>query len=192
MRSFSVPTIFVLLALTGSAAGTETTWIVADGRPRAAIVIAESPPRLVDLAAREFRDYFRTISGAELPIGTAPDPAFSLTVYVGRSAFTDELGITAEGLEHGAFRMVSSRDSLVLLGRDADFAPREPWPGTHNEFSRRSSSSRIVLSFFIDRSLPPRCDAGAAGSAASSPFSRQSADGGSAVPPGARAIGDTS
>ena len=42
-------------------------------------------------------------------------------IYVGRSAETDKLKISDEGLKGGAFRMVSGKDYLVLLGHDKDF-----------------------------------------------------------------------
>ena len=48
--------------------------------------------------------------------------AVPVALYVGRSAHTDRLGVTADGLRHGAFRLVSGPDHLVLLGQDADFA----------------------------------------------------------------------
>ncbi|MFN2350821.1 MAG: DUF4838 domain-containing protein, partial [Kiritimatiellia bacterium] len=108
--------------------------LVKDGQPRASIVIADNPPRLVDLAARELQTYLQKISGAELTIGTAPDPDCPVTIYVGRSAFTDAQGITDEGLAHGAYRMVSGDNWLVLLGRDADFEPKEPWPRSHTQY----------------------------------------------------------
>lgn len=109
-----------------SAPGAE--FIVSDGRAKATIVIAEKPPRMVDLAARELQTYIEKLSSAVLPIGTAPDPDYPVTIYVGRSDFTDAQGLTDEGLYHGAYRIVSGPDWLVLLGRDRDFTPIEPWP----------------------------------------------------------------
>ncbi len=108
--------------------------LVENGQPRASIVIAEDPPRLVDLAARELQGYIQKISGAELPIGTAPDPGLPTTIYIGRSAFTDARGITNDGLHHGAYRMVSGDNWLVLLGRDRDFEPVEPWSRTREDY----------------------------------------------------------
>ena len=102
--------------------------IVSDGDARASIVIAEEPPRTVPLAARELQAHIEKMSGAVLPIGTAPDPNLPVTIYIGQSAFTDAQGITDDGLYHGAFRIVSGPDWLVLLGRDRDFTPIEPWP----------------------------------------------------------------
>jgi hypothetical protein len=49
-------------------------------------------------------------------------------IYVGRSSHTDKLNVTADDLKHGAYRIVSGDDWLVLIGDDTDFTPIEPWP----------------------------------------------------------------
>ncbi|MCA1809697.1 MAG: DUF4838 domain-containing protein, partial [Lentisphaerae bacterium] len=45
--------------------------------------------------------------------------------------YTDELGVSDEGLSHGAFRMVSGPDWLVLLGHDWDFTPLPPYASSN-------------------------------------------------------------
>jgi len=121
-----------LLTLAGLAVGWVTAveaapFIVEEGRPRAEIVIAEKPPRMVTLAARELQEYVRKISGAELPIVTEPGDEQPVKIYIGKSAHTDRLRVTDEGLKYGAFWMVSGPRWLVLLGHDFDFEPKEPW-----------------------------------------------------------------
>ena len=64
-----------LLCLVEIDAARGNVYIVNDGKPMADIVIAENPPRLAKLAAEELRDYVRKISGAELPIVSAPTNA---------------------------------------------------------------------------------------------------------------------
>ncbi len=98
------------------------TCLIEDGKPRADIVISEKPPRAVKLAALELRAYIEKISGTKLAITTAPGPDVPAHIYVGRSAYTDKLNVSDEGLNGGAFRMVSGKDYLVLLGHDKDFA----------------------------------------------------------------------
>jgi len=98
----------------------ETT-LVDGGKPCADIVISEKSPRGVKLAASELQTYIEKISGAKLAITNAPGPDVPAHIYVGRSAYTDKLAITDEGLKWGAFRMVSGKDWLVLLGYDKDF-----------------------------------------------------------------------
>ena len=78
---------------------------------------------MVTLAAKELRTYLKKITGAELPIVNAPDDKQPIKIYVGRSAQTDKLGVTDDDLKYGAYRMVSGKDYLILLGQDADFDP---------------------------------------------------------------------
>ena len=101
--------------------------IVEDGKPNAEIVIAERPPRMAKLAAQELQSHIEKISGARLPIVTQPTRGAALRVYVGRSRFTDALGIDDRGLKYGAFRMRTVKDGLVLIGHDEDFTPKQPY-----------------------------------------------------------------
>jgi len=103
-------------------------WLVEDGQPHAEIVIAENPARSIRLAADELQRGIEKISGARLPIVYAPTPGAPVQIYVGRSLGTDRLGISADGLDAGAYRIVSGENWLVLIGDDTDFTPIEPWP----------------------------------------------------------------
>ncbi|MFC1454239.1 DUF4838 domain-containing protein, partial [Verrucomicrobiota bacterium] len=111
-------------------------YIVREGRPKAEIIISRHPPRMVKLAAVELQAYVEKITGARLPITQTPGTALPVKIYVGRSAHTDQLKITDEGLNYGAFRMVSGDNQLVLLGRDKDFVPIEPWAPTRQDLAR--------------------------------------------------------
>lgn len=98
--------------------------IVKDGQGRAEIVIAaENRSRMTTLAALELRKYVELISGAQLPIVTAPTDGVPVKIFVGESPATEKLGITAKGMEYGAYRMVSGPDWLVLIGKDFDMDP---------------------------------------------------------------------
>ena len=99
--------------------------LVKDGQLRADIVIAAKPTRAAKLAALELHTYIEKISGAKLPIVTTPGTDASTHIYVGKSEYTDRLNISDEGSKGGAFRMVSGKDYLVLLGHDKDFALSE-------------------------------------------------------------------
>ncbi len=127
-----------LLAITclNVAPAEEKAMLIEDGRPLSKIVTAENPPRRVQAAAEELQTYLEEISGARLPVGVEPADDYPVTIYVGRSEHTEKLGLTDEGLEHGAFRMVSGPDWLVLLGYDKDFEPAEPWARNHGGRSR--------------------------------------------------------
>jgi len=100
--------------------------LVQDGQPRADIIIAEQPPRMVKLAASELQTYVEKMSGAKLPVVTVPAAGASAHVLVGRSAHTDRLKIADDDLKYGAFRMVSGQGWLALVGRDRDFVPPQP------------------------------------------------------------------
>lgn len=102
------------------------TYLVERGEPRAQIVVAEQPARSVRLAAQELQDYIKKITGAHLAIVTEPQQGY-VPIYVGSSPHTQRLGITAEGLKDGAYRIVSGDNYLVLIGHDANFTPLEPW-----------------------------------------------------------------
>ena len=103
------------------------SFLVKDGQPHAEIIIAENPQRAVRFAAQDLRTYVEKISGARLPIATKPGGGVPVQIYVGRSAHTDRLKITADGLKHGAYRIVSGDKWLVLIGDDTDFTPAGPF-----------------------------------------------------------------
>ncbi len=113
-------------------------FIVENGRPNAVIVIANEPSRSTRWAAKELQETIEKISGAKLPVAKKPGPGSNL--YVGESAHTRRLGITAKGLEHGAYRIVSGHDWLALIGDDTDFVPTEPW--AKNNSDRRNLQAR--------------------------------------------------
>jgi hypothetical protein len=104
--------------------------LVQDGQPRAQIVIAPDPPRAVPVAAAELQKFIEKLSGAKLPIVTTPDAATPLLIYVGESDHTRSLGISTEGLRHGAYRMVSGARWLALVGYDHDYVFKQPQPLT--------------------------------------------------------------
>ncbi|MCA1808078.1 MAG: DUF4838 domain-containing protein [Kiritimatiellia bacterium] len=126
----------VLTQLVGGVVRADEALLVQQGQPRAQIVIAENPPRMVDLAARELQAYMAKISGAELPIVTTPGSDYPLKIYVGKSAGTEKLGLADDDLKYGAYRIVPGPDYLVLLGQDADFVPPEPYAHDRSDTER--------------------------------------------------------
>lgn len=95
--------------------------IVEEGKGNAEIVICEKAVPIVKLAADELRLYIEKISGAKLPILNKPSAKDNVKIYVGKSEYTDRLGVNDKGLEFGAYRMVSGPSHLVLLGDDKVF-----------------------------------------------------------------------
>lgn len=107
--------------------------LIENGKPNAQIVISANPPRTTLLAAKELQGYLQKITGAELGIVHKPDSSFPVSIFVGQSPHTINLGITTEGLEYGAYRITTGENWLVLIGDDTNFTPIEPWPRNNND-----------------------------------------------------------
>jgi len=112
------------------------SFIVRDGQAHAEIVISSRPPRTVKLAASELKTYVAKISGAGLAIVTKPSSGCPVQIHVGKSAHTERLGLSEEGLKYGAFRMVSGKNWLALVGHDHDFTPPEPHARSRKDLPR--------------------------------------------------------
>jgi len=132
------------MALGSASAGAEG-FIVKEGQPCAEIIISEQPSRSVRLAAHDLRLYVEKITGARLAIVTQPSAGALARVYVGRSSHTDKLNVTAEGLKDGAYRMVSGKDWLVLIGDDRDFTPIEPWTRNRGDIPKVQSAWQEIV-----------------------------------------------
>ena len=135
----------LMFSLCGDAAFGGTTppdgglTLVEGGQPRAEIVVAPERPRMVTLAALELQHYLQKISRARLPIVTSPSNTQSVKIYIGESEGTKKLGVTAEGLKYGAFRIVTGADSIVLIGQDKDYVPRKPFPAKRKDRERAAA-----------------------------------------------------
>ncbi len=103
--------------------------LVEEGKPVAEIVVAPERPRMVTLAALELQNVIQRMSGARLPIVTQPTEDPNHKVYLGKSEWTEEFGVSDEGLKNGAYRIATGPDWIAVVGSDFDFAPPyEPWP----------------------------------------------------------------
>ena len=109
-------------------------YIVREGKANAEIIIAESPPRMMRLAAAQLQEYIRKMSGATLAVTNLPDETVPVTIYIGRSTHTDKLGIKPYDEKDGGYRIVSGDKWLALIGRDDDFTPVEPWPHNNGDW----------------------------------------------------------
>lgn len=110
--------LFVIFAFAQTLLATD---IVTDGVPNAEIIIAADAVPMVKLAAEELRDNVKKISGAELPISSTPTADHPVKIYVGESPGAAAKNVTADGLKHGAYRVVSGDDWLALIGDDEPF-----------------------------------------------------------------------
>ena len=122
--AFSLLTALLLVPLAAlHAVDAPAVTLTESGAARAEIIVAKDRPRMVTLAALELRHFVEKMSGARLPIVTERTAGKSVKIYIGRSEGTDKLGVTAQGLRDGAYRVVSGLDWLVLIGKDFDFEP---------------------------------------------------------------------
>lgn len=134
LRATGVLLCMTFVAQTAQAAH----YLVEKGEARADIIIAPDAPPIVRLAAQDLQTYVARMTGATLPIVT--QPAADVHVYVGRSRFTDSLGIDVADLDHDAYVMKSGDNWLALIGRDRAFEPPEPWmrrPGQLAEINQQ-------------------------------------------------------
>jgi parallel beta-helix repeat protein len=93
-------------------------YLVENGVSKADIIVASNAPNMVKLAAKYLQTHVYNMSGALLPIRNTIDSNTNYHIYVGRSSYTDALGITNEDCEHGSFKIISAQNYLVLLGND--------------------------------------------------------------------------
>ena len=68
-----------------------------------------------------------------------------LKICVGESATSREFGVTAEGLERDAFRLVSGANWLALAGNYLEFEPREPWARNHGQWAREKETEWMKI-----------------------------------------------
>lgn len=115
-------------------------FLVRDGQPLADIVMAGQPARMARLAAAELQEGIFKLTGVRLAVTNEPGPGPAVHVYVGKSAHTERLGITDAGLGDGAFRIVPGDGWLVLLGRDDDFTPPEPFMKSRDDLARATAA----------------------------------------------------
>lgn len=113
-------------------------FIVENGKANAVIVTSNDPSRSVRWAAKELQETIEKISGAKLLF--AQEPGAGVSIYVGESEALRKLGVSAKGLKHGTYRIVSGDHWLALIGNDADFEPIEPW--AKNNGDRRKLQAR--------------------------------------------------
>ena len=128
--------LLLLLTLLFPAFAGAESFLVEKGESRAEIIIAESPARSTRLAAADLQTYVAKISGERLPIKTKPSADVPVQIYVGESPHAAKLGVTSEGLKHGAYRIVSGDNWLALIGDDSDFEPVHPFARNNGDKPR--------------------------------------------------------
>ncbi|MFW6599769.1 DUF4838 domain-containing protein [Propionibacteriaceae bacterium Y2011] len=98
--------------------------VVADGQPRAIVVVANSRAAQVTAAAELIVTVVRTATGVELPVVTAAEdaqhPAELTRIYAGTYGprTPDGVWTQARGLDTDGFVVATTADSVTLLGLD--------------------------------------------------------------------------
>ena len=116
-------------------------FIVEDGKPRAEIVISDTPTRMQRVAAHEFRMQIEKISGARLPIVTAPSGK-AVKIFIGASS---QNPVTADGLKAGAYRIATGPDWMALVGDDSEFTPSEPFARNNSDIPRAQAEWEKIV-----------------------------------------------
>ena len=123
MKPFRIVTAVCAFSLSIAQVNAEDRFLVDEGKAYAEIIISESPARSTRLAATELQTCVAKISGVRLPIRTEPSVNVPVQIYTGESPHAAKLGVTADRLEHGAYRIASGEKWLALYGDDTDFQP---------------------------------------------------------------------
>ena len=127
MKQLRIVAAVCAFSLSIAQVNAEDQFLVDEAKAYAEIIISDSPARSTRLAAAELQTYVAKISNARLPISAEPSADVSVQIYVGESSHAAKLGVTADRLEHGAYRIASGEKWLALIGDDTDFTPTEPW-----------------------------------------------------------------
>ena len=140
---------FLLLFLLNSSSLFAASYIVKNGKGNAEIIISEHPTRMQKFAAEEMQAYVKKLTGAELPVLKKPSDA-EIKIYIGKSKFTDKMGLKNSDLDSGAYRMVTGKNYLVLLGNDTDFYQDKPGDGGP-EFPAKRRMRKVAAKAWIEK-----------------------------------------
>ncbi|MFQ6096415.1 MAG: DUF4838 domain-containing protein, partial [Armatimonadota bacterium] len=118
--STTIPTLCALALLAAMAeAADQVEFVLArNGRPSAAILLAETPSVSAEFAAAEFQHHIQKITGARLSIVHEPAAVNGPRVLVGESAATRELGLRSADFADQEYMIRFRPDALILIGRD--------------------------------------------------------------------------
>ena len=141
MRKHPLAFLAVLLLPPLASLHAADMFIVEDGKPQAEIVISTTPTRMQRVAAHEFRMQIEKISGARLPIVTAPSGKV-VKIFIGASS---QNPVKADGLKYGAYRIASGPDWMALVGDDSAFTPMEPFAKNNGDIPRAQAEWEKIV-----------------------------------------------
>ena len=117
MKRFSWILLFCLL----SAVVFGDARIVDNGKAAAEIILAETPDKSVSTAAEELQKYIQMMTGAKLPILSAPSGKAATRIFVGESAFTREAGFSLKDVKYDGFRIRVRGSDIIIAGNDINW-----------------------------------------------------------------------
>ncbi|MHC4871249.1 MAG: DUF4838 domain-containing protein [Planctomycetota bacterium] len=127
-KYFYMAIICSIMLFSGCQGAKEKKYAVKDGKGNAEIIIAEKPTRMQAFAAQEMQHYLKKLTGAEVPVLKNTANA-EIKIYIGKSKYTDKMGIDNKDLDYGAYRMVSGDNYLVIIGNDKNYFMDKPGDG---------------------------------------------------------------
>ena len=95
--------------------------IVAEGTPKAVLVVPDKPSPVVKYAASELQIHIQAASGAKLEILTESDAAKSKAnpIFIGPCEALKDIGLETDSLPPNTFIIHSAKNALYLAGKDA-------------------------------------------------------------------------
>ncbi|MHC4873670.1 MAG: hypothetical protein ACYTFY_17630 [Planctomycetota bacterium] len=113
LRYFLTAITFIFFA--GNAGAVD---LVKNNAPAAEIIIAEDATPSVKTAATELQRHLEKISGAKLSIVNSISPDVKNQVYIGKSKFTEKLGLTLTDVKDDGFKIIAKDNYLILAGKE--------------------------------------------------------------------------
>ena len=119
-RNCTIILVAYVLGLITVRAPAATVNLVENGRPQAAIVLAEKPRAAAQLAAYELQHYLEKISGAKIPIVREPAEVSGNRILIGESNAARALGYDNSGFDRQEYLIKTMPNTLILIGHDHD------------------------------------------------------------------------
>ena len=111
----------ILLLCLSSALAFGDARIVTGGKAVAEIILAQTQDKSVSTAASELQKYIQMMTGAKLPILSAPSGKAATRIFVGESPLTRKLGFSLKDVKHDGFRISVRSNDIIIAGNDINW-----------------------------------------------------------------------
>ncbi|MBI1224005.1 MAG: DUF4838 domain-containing protein [Bacteroidetes bacterium] len=101
----------------------DSKYIIENGKSNTEIIIDAKSPRTVELAAIDLQLYLKEITGVEIPISSITQKKIPYKLFIGRSAYTDSLGINIKDIKDDGYKIQSGENWMVMIGADDEYTP---------------------------------------------------------------------